>query len=305
MKNIEKLIFIYCYICYCYDNHLVAHFQRMSNNSEPDFTDQEVITIFLYCLIVEKRTKVSDMYDFANNHLRTWFPDLGSYQAFNDRLNKLNSVFPVLIELLIQQKMENVSPEQFVYHQDLIISVVDSMPIILAKGPRSYSAKVAPQYCDQTYSSSKKTFYYGVKLHVMGFKRFHALPIPEFVGTTPASNHDLSVFKPHWEKLRNRAIFGDKAYANKDFEAWLAQNNNVHIYTPVKKKKGQKNLSFYEDLFSTAVSQVRQPIESFFNWIIEKVDIQKAAKVRSAQGLMVHIYGRFAAAIMTTVFNIF
>ncbi|MCP3930056.1 MAG: hypothetical protein GY705_13260 [Bacteroidetes bacterium] len=69
-------------------------------------------------------------------------------------------------------------------------------------------------------------------------------------------------------------------------------------------EKGQKKLSFYEDLFSTAVSQVRQPIESFFNWIIEKVAIQKASKVRSVEGLMLHLYGRFAAAMIATVFNI-
>ena len=80
----------------------------------------------------------------------------------------------------------------------------------------------------------------------------------------------------------------------KDWEIWLAQNNNVHIYSPVKKKKGQEHLSFFQDLFSTAVSQVRQPIESFFNWIIEKVGLQKASKVRSSEGLFVHIYGRFA-----------
>jgi len=277
----------------------------MSNNFQPYLTDQEVITIFLYCLLVEKRTQVTDIYDFADNYLRSWFPHLGSYQGFNYRLNKLHGVFPVLIELLIRYKMESVSPEQFVYYEDLIINIVDSMPVILAKGPRSFSAKVAPQYCDQTYSSSKKTYYYGVKLHVMGFKRFRTLPIPEFVGTTPASHHDLSVFKPYWEKLENRAIFGDKAYANQNWERGLAENNNVHIHTPVKKKKGQKKLSFTEKLFSTAASQVRQSIESFFNWIIDKVGIQKASKVRSGEGLLVHVYGRFATAMMAMVFDIF
>jgi len=305
MKNIGKLIFIYCYICDCYDSYFSPICQRLSNNSDPHLTDQEVITIFLYGLLVEKRTQITDIYDFADNYLRSWFPDLGTYQQFNYRLNKLHGVFPVLIELLIQYKMQKTHPENFVLYQDLIVSVVDSMPVILAQGARSYSAKVAPQYCNQTYSSSKKMYYYGVKLHVMGFKRFGKLPIPEYVGTTPASNHDLEVFKPQWEKLQNRAIFGDKAYANKDWEIWLAQNNNVHIYSPVKKKKGQEHLSFFQELYSTAVSQVRQPIESFFNWIIEKVGLQKASKVRSPEGLLVHVYGRFAAAMMAMAFDVF
>lgn len=305
MKNIGKLIFIYCYICDCYDSHFSPICQRMSNNFAPPLTDQEVITIFLYGLLVEKKTKITDIYDFADNYLRSWFPDLGTYQQFNYRLNKLHGVFPVLIELLIQYQMQRVNPESFVYYNNLIVNVVDSMPIILAQGSRSYSAKVAPEYCDQTYSSSKKMYYYGVKLHVMGFKRFGKLPIPEFVGTTRASNHDLEVFKPFWERLSNRAVFGDKAYGNKDWEIWLAQNRNVHIYTPVKKKKGQKELSPFQELYSTAVSQVRQPIESFFNWIIEKVGIQKASKVRSPEGLFVHVYGRFAAAMMAMAFDIF
>ena len=30
---------------------------------------------------------------------------------------------------------------------------------------------------------------------------------------------------------------------------------------------------YANDLFSTAVSRVRQPIESLFNWLIEKTDI--------------------------------
>lgn len=50
------------------------------------------------------------------------------------------------------------------------------------------------------------------------------------------------------------------------------------------------------DLFSTAVSKIRQPIESLFNWFFEKPDIQRASKVRSKKGLMVYVFGHIAAA---------
>ncbi|MDM8569307.1 hypothetical protein QUF50_07350, partial [Thiotrichales bacterium HSG1] len=53
-----------------------------------------------------------------------------------------------------------------------------------------------------------------------------------------------------------------------------------------KKKKGQKKLDFFDQLFSTSVSRVRQPIESLFNWIQEKTNIQMASKVRSAKKLL-------------------
>lgn len=64
------------------------------------------------------------------------------------------------------------------------------------------------------------------------------------------------------------------------------------MLTPVKAVRGQDEQTRMRDkaaneLFSTAVSKVRQPIESLFNWLIEKTDIQRASKVRSTKGLMV------------------
>ena len=131
------------------------------------------------------------------------------------------------------------------------------------------------------------------------------MPSPEYIGTSPASNNDLTVFKPLWEDLYDRAIFADKIYANQSFEQWLEENNNLQILTPIKKKKGQNQISYLDKIYSKLVSQVRQPIEAFFNWIIEKVGIQNASKVRSEKGLLVHVYGRFAAALMIMTFDVF
>ena len=39
-------------------------------------------------------------------------------------------------------------------------------------------------------------------------------------------------------------------------------------------------------------------MESFFSWIQEKTAIQKASKVRSKNGLLLHIYSKMAAAIL-------
>jgi hypothetical protein len=76
---------------------------------------------------------------------------------------------------------------------------------------------------------------------------------------------------------------------------WHAEAE-VMLYTPVKKQRGQALLDSAERLLSSAVSSVRQPIESFFNWLEEKTKIQIASKVRSYNGLIVHVFGRIAAA---------
>ncbi len=61
----------------------------------------------------------------------------------------------------------------------------------------------------------------------------------------------------------------------------------------------KQRLKAADDLFLTAVSKVRQPIEAIFYWLIEKADIQKASKVGSTRGLMIHAFGRLAVDFIT------
>jgi hypothetical protein len=84
-------------------------------------------------------------------------------------------------------------------------------------------------------------------------------------------------------------------------------NYNSEILTPIKAVKGdsleaRQRDKAANDFFSKAVSSVRQPIESFFNWLIEHTDIQRASKVRSTNGLLVHVYGKLAAAFIFLIF---
>ena len=62
------------------------------------------------------------------------------------------------------------------------------------------------------------------------------------------------------------------------------------MFTPVKGIKGQSDEAKQRnkasnDSFSTTVFKIRQPIESFFNWLKEKTKIQRASKVKSTFGL--------------------
>lgn len=87
----------------------------------------------------------------------------------------------------------------------------------------------------------------------------------------------------------------------KVYEQLLSVLSNVMLCTPVKKQKGEVILDSAERLLLWAVSNVRQPIESFFNWLEEKTNIQIANKVRSFSGLMVQVSGRMAAVCFMLV----
>ncbi len=290
----NTLIKLYLYICQHYQGQRWGTAQRLSNNNQPPVTDEEVLTIYLFGIIKKHRT-IRAIYDYVQDHLADWFPQLPSYGGYVQRLNRLYEVFPNLVEAVLADADRQGALEH--------IRLVDSFPVVMANEKRSGTAKVAPELANKGYCASKKMYFHGVKVHLVAFRRPGTLPLPDYIGLSPGSDHDLTVLRGILPSLRNCEIYGDKIYADRELVARLWREQKVRLYTPVKKKKGQKELLLTDSAFSTAVSRVRQPIESIFNWIEEKTGIEVASKVRSYKGLMVHVFGRLAAAMLLLAFN--
>ena len=288
MDKSETLIWLYCLVCQSYETNPNLYCQRMSNNRYPAFTDQELLTCYLFAgFFGQHSCKAS--YDYIASYWSDWFPDLPSYQAFNKRLNNLNAVFCALITDILAQVPS--------MGRLLDISLGDSMPIILAKATRSDNAKVARELADKGYCSTKNLYYHGVKLHLIAWKQHQRLPFPEWIGISEASANDLSAARNILLEVQDRNLFLDKIYHNQELKDLVEQQNNTKIYTPVKRKKGQKKLDADDSYLSGWVSKIRQPIESLFAWIEQKVQIQNASKVRSTKGLLVHVFGKIAIAM--------
>jgi hypothetical protein len=292
-----KLIQLYFYVCQVYEEELKWHCQRFTKNgAEPIFSDCEVLTTYLFGVGFEQRFQIKQVHRYIRDHWLSWFPNLPAYQTYNERLNRLVSVFPVLVYRLICELADKKNYSQY-------FSLTDSMPIMTCSNRRR--AKVALELCDKGYNSVKKRHFYGVKLHAIGFYNPGGLPVPEFLQLSKASEHDLSAQRPILEQLSNRIVFGDKAFRDKKLDR-VIKDKGGELLTPVVYQDGiqralRERTKAADDLYSVAVSSIRQPIESFFNWIIEKTDIQRAAKVRSIKGLLVHIFGKIAAAFIPLI----
>lgn len=293
-----KLVEIFFYVSDSFEKELKFTCERFSYNNNPEFSDEEIMTVYLFCMSQEQRTTIKQIYRFADEYLRSWFPKLPSYAAFNNRLNRLFDAFRSLVESLLGC----FYPADCYFRESLL----DSLPVITCSGKRS--GRVAPELTDKGYCSTKSMYYYGLKLHALAFRRDQRLPFPEQLLLTPASENDLNVFKNVWSSIDNRTFYGDKIYYDNPYFEDLYQTHNSVMLTPVK---GIKNQSDWEkhfdraanDMFSRAVSAVRQPIEGFFHWLIEKTDFQRANKVRSSKGLLVHVFGKLAAAFIYLIFN--
>lgn len=286
----HKLIELYCLICRLYDSQRCLKYQRLSN-FKPRFTDQELITIYLFGHLNGLYQKKA-IYRFTQNYWAKWFPALPSYQAFNRRLNLLEPAFHAIGATLLETLTDGQATE--------IDHLIDSMPVMLATGSFSRCARVAREIANRGYCAAKKLHFHGVRLHFIASRRSGSLPLPKRVWLREASVHDLTSLKEQMLLLPNSTLFGDKAFCDAILESRFKEQN-TQLLVPKKKPKG-KELNGFEKERNRLISKIRQPIESFFNWLIAKTQIQRASQVRSTDGLLVHCFGKLTFALLLLVF---
>ncbi len=287
----QQLIALYLHVCRAYDNEPGLKYQRLSN-FRPAFTDEELLTVYLFGHM-QGLSQQRRIYDYVRGHWRAWFPCLPSYQAFNRRLNQLVPAFEQLIRVALTEAVVSLAEQSD--------RLIDSLPVMLAQWPRSGTAKVAAGVADQGFCSTKRSYYYGVKLHVIALRRIQQLPLPALLHVSRASQHDLTALRELWPDLGFGYLFGDKAYADEATKRALAERG-THLVTPYKRRRNEPETAT-PALWSRFVSSVRQPLESLFGWLIQRTEIQDASRVRSHKGLFVHCYGKLAVACLLLTFN--
>ena len=221
-----QLINIYLNVCQFFMQEVVKEKIRKTPNSKPHFTDEEVITIYIFGILCGYRNN-KQIHQFIYAFLRQWFPYIPKYSTFNHRLNFIS--------------------DEFV------------------------------QFADQFIENFRS--------------KIHHLNI------TGARVHDLTAVRNLFEEFKNSKVIGDKAYCDAQLKKDL-NTKNVEIHTPYKLTKTKKELNEHEALYTKIINSFRQSVEIFFSWITDQTGIQNASKVRSTRGLGVHVFGRFAAAMI-------
>jgi hypothetical protein len=256
--------------------------QRLSNNSEPKFTDIQAITINLYGLNLGFRKKL-DIYNFAKQYLLRYCKHLPTYKQFCVRINKLAPVFEMATNAALQSKAKTSKTH-----------LLDSAPIVVAKGRRDNIARTASELCNKGYCASQKMWYYGVKIHVLAEERPNTLPVPRQIMLTKASASDLNTAKIMLENAEDTEVIADKAYID---QAWGydLQLRYVQLLTQFKERsKNQLPLDDGEHAWNAMISSRRQQIESLFSQISRLTDMQDAHVARSENGLLSFIWARCA-----------
>lgn len=283
-----KLIELYLLICRLYDTRPVLKQQRLSNNHQPLFSDEELLTVYLFGHM-QGHTTQRRIYDYIRQHWREWFPALPSYQSVNCRLNELAPACELLIEELLRNGAGRVLAQAD--------RLIDSVPVMLARGTRANRGRVAPDLADTGFCATKQQHYRGIKLHFIAARRSQQLPLPERIHLSAASQHDLQALREMRPSLpAGCGLFADKAYCH-DETAGACKGRGFFLVAAYKRHRHEPEASI-PTLYNRFVSAIRQPLESLFNWLIQRTDLQNASRVRSSQGVKLHCYGKLAVACL-------
>src|SRR5947209_11573467 len=225
MENL--LIEIYLFVCQTYDTSSKTCYQRLGNNSKPEFTDQELITIWFFAHL-EGCFEKKKMHTLILKYWRNWFPRLPSYQTFVLRLNRLEPAFQTFGMVLSGALAAQHTPE--------LDHLVDSLPVMLARHGHSYRARVGREVADAGYCAAKKTRFHGVHLHCIAQRRAGSLPLPSQVWLCAASHHDSKAFIGQRPALPATELFGDLAYPTPQIISHL-KKQQTRLIAPQKKPK--------------------------------------------------------------------
>jgi len=79
-------------------------------------------------------------------------------------------------------------------------------------------------------------YYYGLKFHLLAFRRKGTVPFPNKIYFSAASQSDLSIVRElNWlDNLQNTDVFADKIYMDKDYFEPRKQYIQLELFTPVK-----------------------------------------------------------------------
>ena len=88
----DQLIYVYLNVCEFFLQDSVAKNLRVSLNSKPIFTNEEVLTIYIFG-IMRGYISIKKIHKYIIEHLSEWFPEIPQYAGYDYRLNLIEEVF--------------------------------------------------------------------------------------------------------------------------------------------------------------------------------------------------------------------
>lgn len=211
----------------------------------------QVLTVFIvaakfFCGNQESARRFLQEHGYINNML--------GKSRFNRRLHAIPlHIFEVIIAAIGEiHKLSNPENEY----------MIDSFPVAVCQNIRIWHSRIYRGEEYRGYCSSKKQYFYGLKVHMIVTK--DGKPI-EFT-FTPGSHSDIATFKKMRIDLKPESIiYGDKAYNDYSHEDIVNEAANIKIISQRKNNSKRQ----WSTALNYVLSKTRKRIETTFSCITQ------------------------------------
>ena len=251
---------------YCFLDDLLLKMDTNPIDKRRKLTDAQVITTAILAAKYFYGNQASAC-SYLENHYGFTMPDKSN---FNRRLHQLTDLITdIFVKLGLVFKHLNLSSSY----------IIDSFPVAICKNIRIKQSKLLTGKEYHGFNSSKKEYFYGVKVHVI--VTADGTPV-EFL-VTPGRVHDNAGLQGMCIDLpQNSDLYGDSAYLNDEQKAWLA-SEGIRLKAATRKNSLIRN-TVAEDLENR---YYRKRVENTFADITAK--FPKKIHAVTSEGLLLKI----------------
>jgi hypothetical protein len=161
-----------------------------------------------------------------------YMPTMLSRSRLNRRLAQIHHLFVTLFDLL-GQVWKELNGES--------IYIIDSFPVAMCDNYRIPHAHIYHQEIYRGYLSSKKRYFYGLKIHLLVTPQGH----PVECLLTPGSSSDVRALQSfQFDVQEGSTIYGDKAYNDYKMEDLMYESAHIEL-SPIRKEHSKRGIPPY------------------------------------------------------------
>jgi len=277
-------------------NNLIENYEIILNNLKatcadiesfhqvrtPKLSNIELVAINLTAEYMSINTELQLFRYFKGTYLQTMI----ERSVYNKRRRKLFGY---------TEAMRKRLSEMFFDFTDAFI--VDSKPTPICNYARAGRSSICSTYNIQPsfgYCASKKSNYYGYKLHAVCDKNgvFHSFDL------APAHIHDVNYLKDIKHNLKDCTLIGDRGYISADYQTDLFTYSNINLSIPMRKNQHGFNP------FSRTKAKIRKRIETNFSQLSGQF-LWEINHAKSFEGLATRLLSKITAFTMIQYLNVF
>lgn len=222
-------------------------------DKQRQMSDAEIMTTAIVAMLYFKGNFcLASRFLYEGNYI----PGMLSKSRFNRRLHAISDLFLTLF-LRLGETWKQLN-ENSIY-------VIDSYPIAVCDNYRIRRSKIYQDEGCRGYISSKKRYFYGLRIHIMVTE--HGEPVEFFLAPGAMSDtHALQLY--NFDLPENSLVIGDKAFNDYTIEDIMKEAGIFLL--PIRKKNSLRPLPAFVSYFQSSIRKVVETTGSLIERLLPK-----------------------------------